>query len=169
MKILAYISCFVVSLSSSFAKTTKLWGRSAEGMTINEVLTLYPKAVQGNGTEYVTDYLGSKDLVTIERHLLPIDIFSYYKVRFWFNDDGLVKVGLESLSGSPKQRDELIRILTQKYGKPVTDETYYDLIRNEWYRNGLDIRFEYTNKEDAPHQIGVYYFRKTDRFLENEL
>lgn len=80
-----------------------------------------------------------------------------------------MKVGLVSLSGSEKQRDELIRLLTLKYGKPISTDNYGDLIRREWYQGGLDVRLEYTNRAGNDSEIGLYYFRKTDRSLESEL
>ena len=169
MRILAYILCFVVSLSSAFAKTEPLWGKTEEGMSIKEVLALYPSATKSELHPNTTDYLRSKNHLVIKRHQLPIDIHSYYRVRFWFTENGLVKVGLVSLSGSEKQRDELIRLLTLKYGKPISTDNYGDLIRREWYQGGLDVRLEYTNRAGNDSEIGLYYFRKTDRSLESEL
>ncbi|NJO21152.1 MAG: hypothetical protein HC838_15470 [Spirulinaceae cyanobacterium RM2_2_10] len=169
MKYLSLALLFA-TLTASGAERIQLWGKCFQGMSPTEVLETYPEAVEYKDKYTFPDYKGSRCLIIIKNKLLPIDMFSRYNVRFYFNDDGLQKVSLNSLSGNTRQKEELIRLLSEKYGKPAYEEEIADLIRKEWEKNGTDVRFEYSNRNGDNPEIGIYYYAgRTKDFLENEL
>jgi len=169
MKYLQIIVIF--SLMTSFASAqVALWGKTKEGMSPQQVMKLYPEAEKSTKKSSFPDYNNSWELVFIKKKLLAIDMYSHYKVTFYFNDDGLQKVSLLSLNANTTQKDELIRLLSKKYGAPTREEEFDDLIRKEWYKGGTDVRFEYTNRNGDNPDIGVYYFAdRTGQTLQNSL
>jgi hypothetical protein len=169
MKYLHLIAIF--SLFTSFASAqVALWGKTEEGMSPNQVLELYPNAVKNTEKEYYPDYNGSWGLIVIKKNLIPIDMYSYYRVKFYFSDSGLQKVSLTSLSASTTQKKELVRLLSQKFGLPTLEESFGDLIRKEWYKNGTDVRFEYTNRNGDNPEIGIQYMAdRTGKMLQENL
>lgn len=151
--------CFLAPMT---ALSQPLWQKAEVGMTLEQVLHLYPDAhFEKDGDELLT---GLEERAKIENYQL---FTNFYTVGFYFGNRGLGQVML-SLSGHENSDElnsafeQLVSGLRGKYGaETFLKKTESSIVRSYdaiWFANGIRISiFGFVIGDDDPGLLNLNY------------